>query len=144
MVKEKWLYIKDKADVIEARRIVRQMAMEMGFDEVSQARLALSISELASNIWQYAGDGMIYLAQIEDQHGRLGMAIEAVDNGPGISDVHDVLEKGYRNRAAGGAGLAGVRRVMDQFTIYTKKGKGTRIRAVKWLNQAGKEPAYER
>lgn len=144
MVKEKWLYIKDKADVIEARRIVRQMAMEMGFDEVSQARLALSISELASNIWQYAGNGMIYLAQIEDQHGRLGMAIEAVDNGPGISDVHDVLEKGYRNRAAGGAGLAGVRRVMDQFTIYTKKGKGTRIRAVKWLNQAGKEPAYER
>lgn len=144
MNKEKWLYIKDKADIIEARRAVRQMAMEMGFDEVCQARLALSISELASNIWQYAGEGIIYLSQIEDQYGRLGMAIEAVDHGPGISDVQDVLEKSYRNRAAGGAGLAGVRRVMDQFTIYTKKGKGTRVKAVKWLNLAGKEPAYER
>jgi len=34
-----------------------------------------------------------------------------------------------------GAGLPGVRRLMDDFAIESSVGAGTRVRAVKWLGK---------
>jgi serine/threonine-protein kinase RsbT len=43
------------------------------------------------------------------------------------------MEDGYSTSGGLGAGLPGVKRLMDEFDIETNVGEGTEIKAVKWL-----------
>ncbi len=61
------------------------------------------------------------------------VAVEVRDSGPGIPDVRKVMEDGFTTSGGLGAGLPGVKRLMDDFKIETIQGEGTDIRATKWL-----------
>ena len=61
------------------------------------------------------------------------MKIIASDEGPGIQDIRKVMEDGYTTSGGLGAGLPGVRRLMDEFDIDSLPDKGTKITATKWL-----------
>ncbi len=61
------------------------------------------------------------------------MKITAKDQGPGIADIRRVMEDGYTTSGGLGAGLPGVKRLMDEFDIHSKVGEGTEITSVKWL-----------
>ncbi|RXZ00881.1 MULTISPECIES: anti-sigma regulatory factor [Fictibacillus] len=119
-------------DIVSARQLGRNMAKELGFGNVDQARITTAISELARNIYLYAGNGKICLEPVE-QMGRKGLRIIAVDNGPGIRDIRKVMEDGYTTSGGLGAGLPGVKRLMDEFTIDSTIDSGTEILATKWL-----------
>jgi serine/threonine-protein kinase RsbT len=119
-------------DIVAARQLGRNEAKEVGFGTVDQARITTAISELARNIYLYAGKGNIEIKQITE--GNLtGLLVIASDNGPGISDVRKVMEDGYTTSGGLGAGLPGVKRLMDDFKIETNFGEGTTISAKKWL-----------
>ena len=62
-----------------------------------------------------------------------GIAIEARDKGPGIPDITLAMRDGYSTANTLGAGLPGVKRLMDTFEITSEVGVGTRARATKWL-----------
>ena len=62
-----------------------------------------------------------------------GLLVIASDEGPGIADVRKVMEDGYTTSGGLGAGLPGVKRLMDEFKIETVVGEGTKISATKWL-----------
>ncbi|MDS8877064.1 ATP-binding protein, partial [Streptococcus pneumoniae] len=66
-------------------------------------------------------------------NGMKGILIIAADSGPGIPDVRKVMEDGFTTSGGLGAGLPGVKRLMDDFKIETIQGEGTDIRATKWL-----------
>jgi len=57
----------------------------------------------------------------------------ATDEGPGIEDIGKVMQDGYSTSGGLGAGLPGVKRLMDEFDLQSEKGKGTTITAIKWL-----------
>jgi serine/threonine-protein kinase RsbT len=63
----------------------------------------------------------------------LGIEIIAEDQGPGIVDVDKAMEVGFSTSNGLGAGLPGVRRLMDEFELNTSIGVGTRIRVFKRL-----------
>jgi serine/threonine-protein kinase RsbT len=63
------------------------------------------------------------------------MAVIAQDSGGGIADIELALRDGYSTAQTLGAGLPGVRRLMDDFSIESKVGVGTKVRAVKWLGR---------
>ncbi|EJL47564.1 serine/threonine-protein kinase RsbT [Brevibacillus agri] len=107
------------------------MSRQLGFGTIMQSRIATSISELARNIFLYAGTGTITIAPIE-QNGVIGLQLTAIDAGPGIPDIRKALEDGYSTSGALGAGLPGVRRMMDEFEIHSSPGEGTRVVVVKW------------
>lgn len=119
-------------DIVAARQLTRDMAKEIGFGVVDQARIATATSELAKNIYLYATTGEIIVQKIE-KDGQKGIAITAIDNGPGIENPHKILEEGYTKSSAQGAGIPGVKRLMDSIQINSVLGKGTVIRAEKWL-----------
>lgn len=79
----------------------------------------------------YAGEGTITITPIE-REGAIGLQITALDAGPGIADIRKVLEDGYSTSGALGAGLPGVRRMMDEFDIQSALGEGTKVIVVKW------------
>jgi len=118
-------------DIVNARRVCREIAKEMGFGIVDQARIATATSELASNIYLYANNGVIVVEKIIKED-RKGIAITAIDNGPGISNPHKLLEE-YAKTSNIGAGLPGVKRLMDSIEIESEIGKGTVIRVEKWV-----------
>lgn len=119
-------------DIVAARQLGRNEAKEVGFGTVDQARITTAISELARNIYLYAGRGKIEITRL--CKGDLnGISIVAADEGPGIADIRKVMDDGYTTSGGLGAGMPGVKRLMDEFDIITKQGEGTIITAIKWL-----------
>ncbi|MBM6617695.1 anti-sigma regulatory factor [Bacillus suaedaesalsae] len=119
-------------DIVAARQMGREIAKQLGFGNVDQARIATAISELARNIYLYAVKGSINLEIVKSGEMQ-GLVVKAVDEGPGISDIRKVMEDGYSSSGGLGAGLPGVKRLMDDFSIESEVGRGTEIIAVKWL-----------
>ena len=51
----------------------------------------------------------------------------------GIADVGEALKDHYSSAGTLGLGLPGVKRMMDEFTIDSAPGVGTRVTACKWM-----------
>ena len=131
--------INREVDVYVAIGRGREMATSLGFDDIDRTRIEIVILELTRNILAHAGKGELHLERLEEQ-GRRGMAVAALDKGPGIADIALAMRDGYSTAQTLGAGLPGVQRLMDEFTIESQVGAGTSVRAVKWagkLRQTG-------
>ncbi|MBM7717573.1 serine/threonine-protein kinase RsbT [Bacillus thermophilus] len=129
---QSFVKISNEWDIVAVRQLGRNAAKELGFGVVDQARITTAISELARNIFLYAGEGKIWIEK-EFLDGKKGLKIIAQDQGPGIEDIRRVMEDGYSTSGGLGAGLPGVKRLMDDFNIESELGKGTVVTAVKWL-----------
>lgn len=119
-------------DIVAARQLGRNEAKKVGFGTVDQARITTAISELARNIYLYTGKGNIAIKEVTEGNLK-GLLVIASDEGPGIADVRRALEDGFTTSGGLGAGLPGVKRLMDDFKIETVVGEGTKISATKWL-----------
>lgn len=113
--------VRSQADVVAARQTGREMARRLGFGSADQTRLATAISELARNVIQYAGEGVCV---ITDRSNGSTMSIRVVveDHGPGIPDIEKALEDGFSTGSGLGAGLAGAKRLVDEFHIESEPG----------------------
>ncbi len=123
--------IHSNADILEARREGRELAARLGFSTIDCTLIATAISELSRNIVLYAGDGEIRLCE-ERLVGTVGIAIAAIDHGPGIRDVRVALQDGYSTSRGLGLGLPGVKRIMDEFEVVSKLRQGTTVTVKKW------------
>ena len=118
-------------DIVTARQAARKVAAEAGLPSTELTVLATAVSEIARNIVRFAGVGEVMVEQIEDQHGR-GVRIVARDAGPGIVDLERAMQDGYSTYQGLGLGLPGAKRLMDEFAVVTKSGRGTTVTMTKW------------
>jgi serine/threonine-protein kinase RsbT len=118
-------------DIVTARQAARKVAAEAGFPSTELTVLATAVSEIARNIVRFAGVGEVMVEQIEDQH-RRGVRIVARDAGPGIVDLERAMQDGYSTYRGLGLGLPGAKRLMDEFVVATKSGRGTTVTMTKW------------
>ena len=119
----------DKEQVIIA---ARRLAAAAGFDEVTQFLIATAASELATNIVNYARKGEVTLRIVQHDQ-RLGIEIIARDDGPGIRDIEQALQDHFSTtKGSLGLGLPSVKRIMDEFEIESRLGRGTVVTARKW------------
>ena len=114
--------------VLEATRY----SQDAGFDETPSRMIATAVSELVRNILKYAGSGELRLRRVEGQGGA-GIEIEASDHGPGIADVDAAMSDHFSSGGTLGLGLPGVKRMMDEFSLESSPGQGTRVTARKWI-----------
>jgi serine/threonine-protein kinase RsbT len=129
---ESYVKILTEWDIVAARQLGRNVAKELGFGSVDQARITTAISELARNIYLYAGQGEIKIERLIE-YGKVGLKVTAIDKGPGIQSIRRVMEDGFSSSGGLGAGLPGVKRLMDTFDITSSIGEGTEIQVIKWL-----------
>ena len=115
------------AAVMESTRVARSA----GLSKVAGQQVATVTSELARNILKYAGHGHIRLEVLE-RAGRSGVRVIAMDRGPGIEDVEQAMADHFSTGGTLGLGLSGARRMMDELTITSEPGNGTRVEATKW------------
>lgn len=124
--------ITGETSVVDARLQARAFARELGFDRTDQARITTTVSELARNIFSYAGAGRVVLTALGAP--RAGIGIVATDAGPGIPNLPEILAGDYRSRTGMGLGILACKRLMDEFAITTTKGQGTTVRLAKYLS----------
>src|SRR6185312_13391749 len=122
------------SDVVTARQKGRAIATMAGFSATELTMIATAISEIARNIVKFAQRGEIEF-RIVDEAGRLGVTVVARDVGPGIKDVSLAMQDGFSSYRGLGLGLAGARRLMDQFEIASEVGVGTTVTMAKWRQQ---------
>lgn len=124
-------HIQREADLYLAVSRGRELSNSLGFREADRTRVEIVILELTRNMLIHAGRGELHLSLISD-HGYQGVMVEAIDNGPGIPDINLALSDGFSTTKTLGAGLPGVRRLMDVFDIQSVVGIGTAVTAIKW------------
>jgi serine/threonine-protein kinase RsbT len=123
--------IRSDLDIVVARSATRELARALGFGAIDQARIATAVSELARNIFLYAGTGTV-LAQPVAERGKTGIEVICEDQGPGIANVDLVMQDGYSTSRGMGMGLPGAKRLMDEFSVRSEEGAGTTITCRKW------------
>ena len=123
--------INAEMDIATAILQAGRMSAELGFNSADQSRVATAVSELASNIVKYAGTGHVLIGPVE-RSGRRGIEIVAQDQGPGIEDLDQAMSDHYSSGGTLGLGLPGVRRMLDDFSVESAPGKGTRVTGRKW------------
>ncbi|UOA06967.1 SpoIIE family protein phosphatase [Methylobacter sp. S3L5C] len=102
----------------------------LGASAVDKSFIATIVSELASNIIKYAKSGYIELRSYE-RPGNVEIDVVAIDNGPGIVNVKQAMQEHFSSGGTLGLGLSGVKRIADDFEIYSTVGYGTCVFARK-------------
>ena len=122
----------EEVDILTARLTGAKLASELGFGKNDGLKISTIITELAKNIILYAKPGKILIKPILGV--KRGLEITAMDNGPGIENVNDILEKDNDSKRGLVEGLKGVRSLADYFIIDSKIGHGTTVTVIKYLN----------
>jgi anti-sigma regulatory factor (Ser/Thr protein kinase) len=117
-----------------AQRVSRDLAESIGFDATACEEIALTMTELATNLLKHAQGGKLTLTPLATG-GRIGLEIESRDSGPGIADVEQALADRFSTAGTRGTGLGAVNRLMDELDITSEHGRGTRIACRKWVRQ---------
>jgi serine/threonine-protein kinase RsbT len=125
------LAIEREDDVVRVRQASREWSIELGFSLVDQTKIVTAASELARNTKVYGGGGTMLLESLEE-NGRRGLRLTFSDQGPGIPDIQAALKDGFTTGNGLGLGLGGARRLVNEFSVSSTVGQGTRIVVVKW------------
>jgi serine/threonine-protein kinase RsbT len=123
--------IRSEQEVVLGRQAVRKLAQECGLRLVDQTKLVTAVSELARNAVIYGGGGDMDWEIVEDG-ARKGIRLVFRDSGPGIPDIRQAMTDGWTSGSGLGLGLAGAKRLVDEFDIQSAPGEGTRITIAKW------------
>jgi len=117
--------------MVAARQLARAWAVKSGFSLVDQTKIVTATSELARNAIVHGGGGEMRVEVLE-RGPRRGLQLTFSDQGPGIRDIQLAMTDGYTSNGGMGLGLGGSKRLMNEFSIDSTPGAGTRITVVRW------------
>jgi anti-sigma regulatory factor (Ser/Thr protein kinase) len=117
----------EETQIGQARRALRRCAAELEFSERQLAELDIAVKEIGSNAIKFGrSTGQIYFTATDTELDPPGVEILYVDKGPGIEDTALAIEDGYTTSGSMGAGLGAVKRMADEFHIYSQVHSSTR------------------
>jgi serine/threonine-protein kinase RsbT len=131
------VHISSESDIVRVRKSVRDGAAQIGFGLTDVTRIVTAASELARNIFRYAGSGIMKW-EVQNDNDRVAMFIIFEDKGPGIANIEEALTPGFTTSGGLGMGLSGTKRLMDEMEIFSEVGSGTTIKTKKWLKKNDK------
>ena len=123
--------IREVHDIVKCRALARAFAERLGFGKVDQTRITTAVSEIARNALVHGCGGTMTMTAVEGG----GLEILIVDSGPGIPNIDLALMDGYSSSGGLGMGLSGAMRLMDEFSIESKVGAGTKVTMRKYLSK---------
>lgn len=119
------ILVQDQSQIGEARRQAVVVAQALGFDETDRGRVALLVTELATNLIRHAAGGQILLRS-EMSGGRKCVEVISMDRGPGMN-IDQCFRDGYSTGGTSGTGLGAIRRLCTVFDIFSTSPGGTVI-----------------
>ncbi len=128
--------VSDASQPSAARFLTREVAESVGMGDEDSYRAGLVATELGTNLVKHAKDGEILVRAVSGAPGG-ELEIIAVDRGPGM-DVSRSMSDGHSTAGTSGTGLGAIRRLADEFDIYSQPGRGSVVFA---RVRAGRAPA---
>ena len=122
------LDIEEQSQIGAARRFAVALGHSRGLGTDAVGRLALVVTEAATNILRHAGHGVIVLRTL-DAGGTASVEMLALDKGPGIYNVERAMRDGYSTAGTAGKGLGAAQRLSELFEIHSQRGAGTALLA---------------
>ena len=115
---------------------VKKMMKQLGVDPAIVKRTVVALYEAEVNIVAHAYRGVIYV-DLEDT----SVSIKLVDEGPGIPDINQAMQKGYSTASpqvremgfGAGMGLPNMQSNSDKLVFNSVVGKGTTVEIVNYF-----------
>lgn len=117
--------IRDESDLGSARTLAREICKLVEIRGYHAQKIVTAVSELARNIARYSHGGRL---RFRIDTSATMIVVVADDDGPGISNLDEILGGAYRSRTGLGRGLLGSRELADNFAILTGP-EGTTVTA---------------
>jgi anti-sigma regulatory factor (Ser/Thr protein kinase) len=133
--------VSDQSHVAEARRTAAAVGATVGLNETELGRVAIIVTEMATNQLKHAGGGRISLTAFDDGEGS-GLEIVGFDKGRGIDDVERSMRDGHSTAGSAGQGLGAMRRQASLFEICSWPDMGT-IVACRVKRSSGRAPSHK-
>ncbi|RVU02857.1 serine/threonine protein kinase [Mucilaginibacter limnophilus] len=106
------------------KKEVHNLALSTGFPEKKIAELDIIVAEITSNLHKYAKAGELLLSY-QEKAGHEYIELISIDSGPGMQDLSRMMADGYSSTNTIGHGLGSIKRLSDEFDIFSSKGWGT-------------------
>ena len=106
--------VTDLSGVADARRHATALAASLGFDETDVGRVAIVVTEAATNLVKHATGGEI-LGRAAGTAKCAALEMLALDRGPGIESVAAALRDGFSSAGSAGTGLGAIQAAARAF-----------------------------
>ncbi|MCP2029651.1 anti-sigma regulatory factor (Ser/Thr protein kinase) [Flavobacterium sp. HSC-32F16] len=115
--------IDDRSLIAFIKREIHNLALQLGFTTHRAGETDIIVAELTSNLIKYANGGeLLYRANVEE--GQNEIEIYCLDNGIGIENLSKIMNDGYSSSNTLGHGLGSIKRLSNDFQIYSMKNWG--------------------
>lgn len=132
LLKSKKLPLFEEIDIVRARQVTRDSAVDIGFKLVEQTKIVTAVSELARNTLVHGKGGFMLLEALQKDDLRKGLRVVFEDKGPGILNIEQAMQDGFSTGNSLGLGLGGAKRLSNEFEIMSTPGEGTRVTIARW------------
>jgi anti-sigma regulatory factor (Ser/Thr protein kinase) len=116
--------LQDRTYQALVRSELKKLAITAGFEGPRMSEVEIIIAEITSNLVKHTTKGGKILARPRVDP-AMGVEFIVIDEGPGMRSVSKVLEDGYSTKNTLGQGLGAIRRLSDEFDMYSLPGWGT-------------------
>jgi anti-sigma regulatory factor (Ser/Thr protein kinase) len=123
------LPVTDQSQIGEVRRAAKLISGRLGFSDEQAAKLAIVVTEAATNLAIHAKQGELLLCPYARHDGEPFVDVISIDRGPGIADLAKSMDDGYSTAGTPGNGLGAVRRLSSKFEMFSQPGAGTALLA---------------
>ena len=111
-----------------ARFAAQDAAEAAGFEQEDVYRAGIVATELATNLVRHTTGGEMLVRPLRSSSpGEI--EILAIDRGRGMADVAESISDGHSTGGTSGNGLGAVKRLSEEFDIYSQPGRGTVVLA---------------
>jgi anti-sigma regulatory factor (Ser/Thr protein kinase) len=124
-------HVGESSAISSVRRAGSYLAAVLGMDETVAGKVALVITEAATNMLKHAGSGDILLRGLAAGDAR-GIEILAIDKGPGFSNIEQAMRDGMSTAGSYGVGMGAMRRLADEFDLHADAAHGSALRMAVW------------
>jgi anti-sigma regulatory factor (Ser/Thr protein kinase) len=121
------LPVTETSQTSAVRFAARELADRLGFTETDSYRVGIVATELATNLVKHARSGEVLLRATPGLQPEVELI--ALDRGPGIADINAALADGRSTSGTTGIGLGAIRRMSDEFDLYSAVPHGTIVLA---------------
>ena len=120
--------VDDQSEIGAARRAAMALGSLHGLRSDARGRLAIVVTEAATNIVRHAGGGVIVLRAL-GAGDAVAIEMLALDKGPGLGSVERAMADGYSTGGTAGVGLGAMQRLANLFEIHSQRDVGTAVLA---------------
>jgi serine/threonine-protein kinase RsbT len=106
-------------------------ATRLDFGVVARTKFVTAASELGRNALVHGRGGTMSIKEVL-QDGREALQLVFEDEGPGIANVERAMTDGFSTVNSLGLGLGGAQRLVNEFSLESHTGRGTKVTVTQW------------